>query len=72
MSDNCNCKFEPTNRFGLYFMVAWIFIDCNGSELTQKTKKMESQLERIEQKINRIEIDVITQNTNSPSITLEK
>jgi hypothetical protein len=70
MSDKCNCKFEPTNRFGLYFMVAWIFIDCNGCELTQKTKKMESQLERIEQKINRIAVD--TQEVITHKASLEK
>jgi hypothetical protein len=65
------CKYQPTNRFFLYFMVFWIFIDCNGCELTQKIKKMESQLNLIEQKVNRIDTEVITHNSKNP-IPLEK
>lgn len=50
MSDEC--KFKPTERFGLYFMVFWIFLDCNSCDMTAKIKKMEVQLNSIEQKID--------------------
>ena len=68
MSDNC--KYQPTNRFWLYIMVWLIFMDSSGCELKRKVIKMESQLERIEQKVNRIAVD--TQEVITHKASLEK
>jgi hypothetical protein len=73
MSDRCECKYkEPDSRFWLYVMVFWIFMDCNGCGITSKLKTIEAKIDRIEQKVQALNVTgaIITHNTNSPSLKL--
>jgi hypothetical protein len=68
MSDEC--KYQPTSRFWLYIMVIYIFFDSNGCAIKTQLGKMESKLNLIEQKVNRIAVD--TQEVITHEAYLEK
>jgi hypothetical protein len=72
MSDNCECKFKPTERIGLYFMVFWIFLNCRSCDTFSKLQKVEVKIDSIEQKLDEIQarnVQAIVKGLSTNNIT---
>jgi len=56
MSDECK-YIKPEPRYVLYFMVFWIFLDCNSCGIMNKVKTIEKQLTSIQASMELIKLE---------------